>query len=86
MSDALRPILALLGSGEQLTAEQTEAAFDVIMEGAATPSQVGGLLMAMRVRGETVEEIVGATRAMRGRMLRVRAPEGAIDTCGTGGA
>ncbi len=85
MSDALRPILALLASGARLTAEQTEAAFDVIMEGAATPSQVGGLLMAMRVRGETVEEIVGATRAMRGRMLRVHAPEGAIDTCGTGG-
>lgn len=85
MSDALRPILGVLGSGARLTAEQTEAAFDLIMEGAATPSQVGGLLMAMRVRGETVEEIVGATRAMRGRMLRVSAPAGAIDTCGTGG-
>ncbi len=85
MSDALRPTLALLASGARLTAEQAEAAFDVIMEGAATPSQVGGLLMAMRVRGETVEEIVGATRAMRGHMLRVHAPEGAIDTCGTGG-
>ncbi len=85
MSDALQPILALLASGARLTAEQTEAAFDAIMQGAATPSQIGGLLMAMRVRGETVEEIVGATRAMRGRMVRVRAPEGAIDTCGTGG-
>ncbi len=85
MSDALRPILALLAGGARLTAEQTEAAFDAIMEGAATPSQIGGLLMAMRVRGETVEEIVGAARAMRGRMLRVRAPDGAIDTCGTGG-
>ncbi len=85
MSDALRPIMGVLGSGARLSAEQTEAAFDLIMEGAATPSQVGGLLMAMRVRGETVEEIVGATRAMRGRMLRVSAPEGAIDTCGTGG-
>ncbi len=85
MSDLLRPTLALLGSGARLTAEQTEAAFDVIMEGAATPSQVGGLLMAMRVRGETVEEITGATRAMRAHMVRVRAPEGAIDTCGTGG-
>jgi len=85
MSDALRPTLGLLGSGARLTAEQTEAAFDLIMEGAATPSQIGGLLMAMRVRGETVEEIVGATRAMRGRMVRVSAPDGAIDTCGTGG-
>ncbi len=85
MSDALRPILGLLGSGARLTAAQTEAAFDVIMEGAATPSQVGGLLMAMRVRGETVDEIVGATRAMRAHMVRARAPDGAIDTCGTGG-
>ncbi len=85
MTDALRPTLALLAGGARLTAEQAEAAFDVIMEGAATPSQIGGLLMAMRVRGETVEEIVGATRAMRGHMLRVHAPEGAIDTCGTGG-
>jgi len=85
MTDALRPILGLLGSGARLTAEQAETAFDLMMEGAATPSQIGGLLMAMRVRGETVEEIVGATRAMRARMMRVQAPEGAIDTCGTGG-
>jgi len=85
MSDALRPILSLLGSGARLTAEQAETAFDLMMEGSATPSQVGGLLMAMRVRGETVEEIIGATRAMRARMTRVQAPEGAIDTCGTGG-
>ena len=85
MNDALRPILDLLGAGGRLTAAQTEAAFNLMMEGAATPSQMGGLLMAMRVRGETVEEITGAARAMRARMLRVSAPEGAIDTCGTGG-
>ena len=49
------------------------------------PSQIGGFLMALRVRGETVAEIVGAVRAMRAKMLRIEAPDGAIDTCGTGG-
>ena len=55
------------------------------MSGSATPAQVGGLLMALRMRGETVDEIAGAARAMRAKVLKVRAPEGAIDTCGTGG-
>lgn len=81
----LRPTLALLAGGATLTAEQTEAAFDVMMQGEATPAQVGGLLMAMRLRGETVEEITGAARAMRGHMTPVPAPSGVIDTCGTGG-
>ena len=85
MTDDLRPILSLVASGAVLTAEQTETAFDLMMQGLATPSQIGGLLMAMRVRGETVEEITGAVRAMRAHMVPVRAPEGAIDTCGTGG-
>ncbi len=81
----LRPFLALLAGGATLTAEQTEAAFDVMLAGEATPSQVGGMLMAMRLRGETVDEITGAARAMRARMTPVAAPTGAIDTCGTGG-
>ena len=55
------------------------------MSGEATPAQIAGLLMAMRVRGETVAEITGAVRAMRARMTRVEAPPGAIDVCGTGG-
>ena len=55
------------------------------MSGAATPAQIGALLMGLRVRGETVDEIAGAARAMRAKVLTVRAPEGAIDTCGTGG-
>jgi anthranilate phosphoribosyltransferase len=55
------------------------------MSGDATPAQMGGFLMALRVRGETVEEITGAARAMRAKMLTIEAPEGAIDTCGTGG-
>ena len=83
--DDLRPLLNLLASGATLTAAQTEAAFDAMMRGCATPTQVGGLLLAMRVRGETVEEITGAVRAMRAHMLAVQAPENAIDCCGTGG-
>src|SRR5262249_41412253 len=55
------------------------------MSGAATPAQIGALVMGLRVRGATVEEIAGAARAMRAKVLTVRAPEGAIDTCGTGG-
>ncbi len=85
MTNDLRPLLNLLASGGTMSAEQTETAFDLMMQGNATPTQVGGLLMAMRVRGETVEEITGAARAMRAHMVAVRAPDDAIDTCGTGG-
>ena len=55
------------------------------MSGEATPAQIGALLMAMRLRGETVAEITGAVRAMRARMTAIEAPDGAIDVCGTGG-
>ncbi len=85
MTSTLRPVLARLAEGEALSEAEAEAAFGLLMEGEATPSQIAGLLMAMRVRGETVPEITGAARAMRARMLAVAAPEGAIDTCGTGG-
>ena len=85
MSNDLKPVLARLATGATLTAEQAEAAFDIIMSGEATPAQIGGLLMAMRVRGETVAELTGAVRAMRARMTAIEAPEGAIDVCGTGG-
>jgi anthranilate phosphoribosyltransferase len=81
----LKPVLARLAAGETLSADDAEAAFGIIMSGEATPAQIAGLLMAMRVRGETVAELTGAVRAMRARMLAVDAPEGAIDVCGTGG-
>src|SRR5207244_10923984 len=58
---------------------------DRMMSGEATPSQMGGLLMALRVRGETVDEITGAVTAMRAKMLKVEAPPDAIDVVGTGG-
>ncbi len=85
MSQDLKPALARLASGEALSADEAEAAFTVIMAGDATPAQIGALLMAMRVRGETVPEITGAVRAMRARMTAIEAPEDAIDVCGTGG-
>ncbi len=85
MSTTLKPTLARLAAGETLSDAEAEAAFDVIMAGEATPAQIGALLMAMRLRGETVPEITGAVRAMRARMTAVEAPPGAIDVCGTGG-
>ena len=83
--DRLQPFIARLANGERLDQETAAAAFDVIMSGEATPSQTGALLMALRLRGETVDEITGAARIMRDKALRIEAPEGAIDCCGTGG-
>ena len=65
--------------------EEAEHAFGIIMAGEATPAQIAGLLMALRVRGETVAELTGAVQAMRARMVEVDAPVDAIDVCGTGG-
>jgi anthranilate phosphoribosyltransferase len=81
----LRAAIRKVAGGESLTQEEAAEAFTLIMGGAATDAEIGALLMGMRVRGETVEEIAGAALAMRARALPVRAPEGAIDTCGTGG-
>jgi len=87
MTDApdFKSLIGVVANGKALTAEQAEAAFDTMMSGNATPSQMGAFLMALRVRGETVAEIAGAVRAMRAKMTRIEAPDGAIDTCGTGG-
>ena len=85
VSNNLKPMLARLAAGETLSEQESEQAFGIIMAGEATPAQIGGLLMAMRVRGETVAELTGAVRAMRARMSRVAAPPDAIDVCGTGG-
>jgi len=85
VSANLKPTIARLAAGETLSADAAEAAFEVIMSGEATPSQIGALLMAMRMRGETVQEITGAVRAMRARMTAIEAPVDAIDVCGTGG-
>jgi anthranilate phosphoribosyltransferase len=81
----LKPLLAHVAMGRGLSEAEAEAAFDIIMSGNATPSQIGAFLMALRVRGETVEEITGAARIMRAKAVAVEAPPGTIDTCGTGG-
>lgn len=88
MSDTMADMKALIGKvagGTPLGTAEAEWAFDIIMSGDATPAQIGGFLMALRVRGETVDEITGAVRAMRAKMLRIEAPAGAIDIVGTGG-
>ncbi|MEL6736512.1 MAG: anthranilate phosphoribosyltransferase [Pseudomonadota bacterium] len=77
--------IALAASGKPLTREQAQHAFDAMMSGAATPGQIGGFLMALRVRGETVDEIAGAVSTMRAKMVPVDAPANAIDIVGTGG-
>ena len=85
MTTSLKPVLARLAAGETLSADEAEAAFGVVMSGEATPAQIAGMLMAMRVRRETVDELTGAVRAMRSRMSDVAAPPGTMDVCGTGG-
>lgn len=84
MTVDIRPLIGLAAE-RPLTSDEADGAFAALFEGAATPAQIGGLLMAMRVRGETVDEMAAATRAMRDRMNRITAPEGAVDIVGTGG-
>jgi anthranilate phosphoribosyltransferase len=83
--ETFKSLLAKAASGSPLTAREAFAAFERIFAGDVTPAQLGGFLMALGVRGETVQEIKGAVDAMRARMLRVVAPEDAIDIVGTGG-
>src|SRR3954466_5521598 len=83
--DDLKSIIGKVATGASLSRDEAASAFDAVMSGEATPSQMGGLLMALRVRGETVDEITGAVSAMRGKMLRVKAPADAVDVVGTGG-
>jgi anthranilate phosphoribosyltransferase len=81
----LKALLAHVAQGRTLSESEAEAAFDIIMSGDATPSQMGAFLMALRVRGETVDEITGAARIMRAKAVTIDSPPGTIDTCGTGG-
>lgn len=84
MSDALKTSIAIAAE-RALTRSEAEIAFNIIMEGQATPSQIGGFLMALRVRGETVEEYAAAASVMRAKCHAVTAPAGAMDIVGTGG-
>jgi anthranilate phosphoribosyltransferase len=81
----MKALLARVASGAPLNLAEARDAFEIMMSGDATPAQVGGFLMGLRVRGETVDELTGGAQALRERMLKVRAPDNAIDTCGTGG-
>jgi len=85
VADDFKTLIAKVATGASLTREEAAAAFDRMMSGEATPSQMGGLLMALRVRGETVDEITGAVTTMRAKMLSVKAPADAVDVVGTGG-
>lgn len=84
MSDAMKPLIYAASEGP-LSRAQAEAAFEELFEGHATPAQMGGLLMAMRARGESVAEYAAAAAVMRAKCVPVQAPEGAIDIVGTGG-
>ncbi len=81
----LKAYIAKAADGDALSKAEARAAFDIIMSGEATPAQIGGFLMALRVRGEAVTEIAGAVETMRSKMTRVEAPDGAVDVVGTGG-
>jgi anthranilate phosphoribosyltransferase len=83
--EAFKPLIAKVATGASLTRAEAMSAFDAMLSGEVTPAQMGGFLMALRTRGETVEEITGAVEAMRAKMLRVKAPNGAVDVVGTGG-
>jgi anthranilate phosphoribosyltransferase len=85
VADEFKALIAKVATGASLTREESATAFDRMMSGEATPSQMGGLLMALRVRGETVDEITGAVTTMRAKMLGVTAPADAVDVVGTGG-
>ncbi|MEO1490773.1 MAG: anthranilate phosphoribosyltransferase [Pseudomonadota bacterium] len=84
MSDSLKPLIGKASAGA-LSREEAVAAFEIIMSGEATPAQIGGFLMTLRTRGETVDEIAGAASVMRAKAAPVAAPAGAMDIVGTGG-
>ncbi len=84
MSDALKPLIGTAAE-RPLTRAEAEQAFGILFDGEATPSQIGGLLMALRTRGETVEEYAAAAAVMRAKCHAVTAPPGAMDIVGTGG-
>ena len=80
-----KSVIGRVATGRPLSRTEAETAFGEILEGRATPAQIGAFAMALRVRGETIDEIAGAVTAMRNRMVPVEAPQGAIDIVGTGG-
>jgi anthranilate phosphoribosyltransferase len=82
---ALKRLMSRVADGETLTDSDTQAALDLLMSGVAPPVAMGAFLMALRVRGETADEITGAAKFLRARMTSVDAPPGSVDIVGTGG-
>ena len=86
MDSPLRRALSALANRQSLSEDETAEVFGVVMSGEATPAQIGGLLMGLRAKGETADELAGAARALRNAMVRVAAAhDHLVDTCGTGG-
>ncbi len=85
MSDVVRRALTAVVEGGSLSIDEAHAAMGAVMDGEATAAQLAALLVALRMRSETVDELAGFASAMRERVVRVEAPEGTVDTCGTGG-
>ncbi|MBM3524937.1 MAG: anthranilate phosphoribosyltransferase, partial [Alphaproteobacteria bacterium] len=83
--DKLKALIARVADGHALSAKEAELGFEALMSGNATPAQMGGFLMALRVRGETIDEITGAAMVMRAKASKLTAPADAIDVVGTGG-
>ena len=83
--NALKPTLAILQSGRPLTASEASTAFEVILSGEASPAQIGSFVTALRVRGETIDEIAAGVSVMRANAMKVKTPTHVLDTCGTGG-
>lgn len=83
--EEMKPFLAKVAEGKTLSQLEAVEAFDLLMSGRATPTQIGAFLMGLRMRGETVDEITGAVSQMRDKMTQVSAPAHAVDIVGTGG-
>jgi len=84
-ADPIRSAVRTVASGTSMSAEDAERFMAAVLDGEATPAQIGGVLVGMGVRGESTEELTGFVRALRSRAIAVEAPDGTIDTCGTGG-
>jgi len=81
----LKALIARVADGHALTESEAGDAFEIVMSGNATPAQMGAFLMALRLRGETIDEIAAAARTMRAKALKVVAPDNAVEAVGTGG-
>lgn len=88
MSDVqpnFKALIAKIAAGQTLSQTEAKAAFNTILSGDATPSQMGAFLMGLHLRGETVDELIGGVSVLREKATYITAPENAVDVVGTGG-